>query len=118
MSKQEPDKIPTPDESTTSDSESDSESSDLAEDTSDTDREVDDNEPFRFILGDEAQARSLDGIAYGIDKTGQYFVICKDGDRVSGLLVHALIERNVEDGILLPISIPTTKATGDSKDVQ
>lgn len=108
------------DEITTSDSESDSESSDMDEDSSDTD-EIDgvvgeDNAPFRFIFDEEARARSLDGLAYGIDKNGHYFVICEDGDTVRGLLVHTLIERNVEDGILLPISKPGAKSAADTKE--
>lgn len=60
----------------------------------------DSNTPFRFIFGEEAGARSLDGIAYGRDENGKYFLIAEDGDTISGLLVHALIKRNIEDGAL------------------
>lgn len=59
--------------------------------------------PFRFICGGEAQAL-LDGIAYGLDENGQYFLIDKDGDFVSGLLVDAIIRRYIKAGTLLPIA--------------
>lgn len=119
MNKQEENEKPLLDESMTSDSESDSDSSDSSDGTIETDCEADgivgdENAPFRFIFGEEAQSRSLDGIAYGIDKDGHYFVICKDGDTVDGLLVHALIESNVKDGILLPIIKPEAKTNPDS----
>lgn len=111
MDKREKEGDSIPGESETSDSESDSENSDLFEGTDDsgTDCELDgvigySNATFRFIFDEEAQAQSLDGIAYGIDENGSYFVIGKDGDTVSGLLVHCLIERNIKEGILLPIT--------------
>lgn len=36
---------------------------------------------FHFIFGEEAQARSLDGIPYGREDNGQYFVIGTGSDR-------------------------------------
>lgn len=110
----------TPEESFTSDSESDSESEEESGNMdSDSDCDLhgvvgDSDAPFRFIFGEEAQKQSLDGIAYGLEK-GKYFVIGKDGDTLTGLLVHCLIERNIKAGILSPIvSIPKPGAQ-DSK---
>lgn len=104
-------------ESCTSDSESDSMTSDedLADELEDSDSDSnpdlpsdgvigDAKLPFRFIFDEEAQSRSLDGMAYGIGEDGKYFVVAKDGDFVSGMLVHALIERNIKDGVLGPIA--------------
>lgn len=68
--------------------------------------------PFRFIFGEEAQKNSLDGIAYGLRENGLYFVIGKDGSEYTGLLVDALIRRNIKSGILSPIaSISKSKGT-------
>lgn len=127
MNQEKKEENPTLEESFTTDSESDSEYDEELEST-DTDSDCgldgvmcDFNTPFRLIIGEEAQAQSLDGIAYGLDESGSYFVISKDGDTIAGLLVHCLIERNIKEGILLPI-VPNLKQgaheTAEQKDAK
>lgn len=108
MSQPEKEDNPIEDECSTSESDSDSDG-ETASSFDESDLEVHGDGgvirgcPFRFIFDEEAKARSLGAIAYGISEDGSYFVIDQDDDTHSGLLVSALIERNIKDGLLTPI---------------
>lgn len=100
---------PEGEESFTTDAESETEVEFDSDDSSDTEiHGVIGNRPFRFII-EEAARSKLDGIAYGLHEDGQYFLIDKDEAMIRGLIVHCLIERLIEDGILKAIT-PIRKA--------
>lgn len=86
----------------------DSDDSDRSNSDSEAENVLDYGIPFRFILGEEAQAL-LDGIAYGRNTDGKYFSICKDGDEVSGLIIDGIIRHYIKKGILS--RIPKNKNT-------